>query len=94
MSFLKILSRLNRKKGQRADPGRPDDPKLLRPTSVTVVSFGGTVSPTQSLTIKVKVKKNRSEVSLIEVGPEGQRGLELKDELAVQKPGKPGGGRP
>ena len=87
MSFLKILSRKNIRKGKLADPGRPDDPKLLRPTTVTVVSFKGTVSPTQSLTLKVKVKKNRSEASLIEIGSEGQRGLELKDKLAVQKPG-------
>ncbi len=94
MSFLKILSRLDRKKGQPADPGRPDDPKLLRPTRVTVVSFGGTVSPKQSLSLRVKVRRNRSNATLIEVGPEGQRGLELKDELAVQKPDKPPKGRP
>ena len=91
MSFLKILSRFNRRAGQAADPGRPDDPKLLRPTRVTVVSFRGTVSPTQSLTLNVKVRKNISNATLIEVGPQGQRGLELEDELAMQpdEPPKP-----
>ena len=93
MSFLKILSRRNRKRGQSADPGRPDDPRLLRPTRVTVVSFRGTVSPTQSLTIKVKVKKNKSKASLVEVRSGGRKGRELRDERAVKK-GKPPKGKP
>jgi len=92
MSFVKVLQRVDVKAGQRADPGRPDDPKLLRPTKVTVVSFGGTVGPEGSLTLTVKMRKNKSSATLIEVGPDGMRGLELKDALAVQKPGPPGGG--
>ncbi len=93
MSFVKVLSRVDVKAGQPADPGRPDDPKLLRPTKVTVVSFGGTVGNQGGLTLTVKVRKNLSSATLIEVGPDGMRGLELKDELAVQ-PGGGGGGRP
>lgn len=81
MSFLKILSRRDVKEGKPADPGRPDDPKLNRPTKVTVVSF----SATAPFELKVKVKRGKSIATLLEVEPGKARGEALRDELAVQK---------